>query len=158
MKSYVIFNALGVIRMACQCLPGVIALQLKPDDFVMEGSANTATDMVVIDSQGTPTIKPKPVIAPVQTQAEIYETHLDLGYVDAATGIKLKTTESAQAKFAQLVTLLSVALQANAVQPTTTQEFYDFDDAAHTLPISAIIALLMRYGFFCANLFNTYAP
>lgn len=92
------------------------------------------------------------------TQQEIYDRHLAAGYVDATTGLKLKCTEYAQAKFTQLVTLLSTALAAGAVQPTDLQTIFDFDNTEHELSVADLLALLLRYGTHCAQLFRDHAP
>jgi hypothetical protein len=93
-----------------------------------------------------------------KTPQELYEAQLAKGYTDPTTGIKLKTTEHAQAKFGQLATLLSAALSAGAVAPSAPHRIYDFSEAEHNLPTVELMALLLRYGFFCAQLFIDHAP
>jgi hypothetical protein len=93
-----------------------------------------------------------------KTQAEIYAEHLAAGYVDTVTGYKLKTGEYDTMKFTQQLVRLNAKLQNETMLPTDLQPFWDFDNVERELPASEMVALLDRYGDFCTELFNTYAP
>lgn len=95
---------------------------------------------------------------PVPTRQQVYEAQLAAGYLDSATGLKLKTTEYAQGKFTSQVALLNLALSAGACSPTTPQTIWDFAGQPHTLATSDLLALMLRYGVFCTQLFANYAP
>jgi hypothetical protein len=100
-----------------------------------------------------------PPAPPVQkTDAEIYAEHLALGFTDPVTGIKLKTTEGAQAKFTSQATLLQVALGAGAITVASNTQVWDFNDSPHTLTVGAALGLLLRYGLHCQQLFADYGP
>jgi hypothetical protein len=100
-----------------------------------------------------------PAVVPIQkTDEEIYAEHLALGYLDPVTGIKLKTVETAQTKFTSQFTLLSGALQVQAVFPNTPTQVWDFADQPHTLTVEQVLGLLLRYGFHCQTLFANYGP
>ena len=92
------------------------------------------------------------------TSEQIWQGHLDAGYVDALTGIKLKTTEYAQAKFSQAEIWLKSALEQGALTPASQQTIFDFDDVERTLSVAELRGLLLRYGFHCVQIFNNYAP
>jgi hypothetical protein len=93
-----------------------------------------------------------------KTPAQIYAEHLAAGYVDAVTGYKLKTGEYDTMKFTQQLVRLNSKLQNGDMLPTDLQSFWDFNDVEHELPAAEMVALLDRYGDFCTELFNTYAP
>ncbi|HVT74591.1 MAG TPA: hypothetical protein VHD61_15765 [Lacunisphaera sp.] len=95
---------------------------------------------------------------PPPPQAQIYDQQQALGYVDTATGLKLKTTEYAQAKFTSQVALVRLALSAGAIDDSTAQNFWDFDNAEQTLSTADFLALMLRYGLHCKTLFDTFAP
>lgn len=86
-----------------------------------------------------------------KTADEIYKDKLDAGYLDTETGIKLKTTQSAQAEFSQTMVLMNML-------PDGTYSIWDYNDAELKLPKADIVALLGRYGTFCYQLFCDYAP
>ena len=92
------------------------------------------------------------------TEEDIYIAQLNSGYEDATTGIKLKTTERAQAKFTSQVALIQLALSAGAIDGQTAQTFFDFSDAAQQLTTADFLALMLRYGAHCQYLFINYAP
>jgi hypothetical protein len=101
---------------------------------------------------------PPPPSPRVKTDAEIYADQLAAGYLDPVTGIKLKTTEGAQAKFTSQVTLLQVAIGAGALTTSSPTQLWDFDDNPHTLTVAQAFGLLLRYGLHCQTLFATYGP
>jgi hypothetical protein len=93
------------------------------------------------------------------TPAESYTKRLSRGsYTDAPTGLKLKITESAQAKFTQQFTLLTAALAAGVTNPQDEQTFYDYKDEEKKLSTTDLLALLLRYGTYCQKVFIDYAP
>lgn len=98
-----------------------------------------------------------PVLA-AATAAQIYADQQALGYVDIPTGLKLKTTENAQAKFTSQVTLLQLALSAGAITTATPQTFWDYADVEQTLTTGDLFALMLRYGMHCKTIFDQYAP
>ena len=102
----------------------------------------------------TPILPPPPP----KTDAEIYAEHLALGYLDPVTGIKLKTVETAQAKFTSQVALLQVALGAGAITTSSDTQIWDYENQPHTLTVAGTFGLLLRYGLHCQYLFATYGP
>ena len=95
---------------------------------------------------------------PPPSQAQIYAAQLAAGYTDEATGIKLKTTEQAQSKFTQGLVLIARALDAGQLTDESTFSIWDFDNVEHVLTVADYRALILRYGLFCQQLFNVYAP
>jgi hypothetical protein len=96
--------------------------------------------------------------APPINQQAIYDEKLVLGYVDTQTGIRLKTTQSAQNKFTSQVTLISLALSKNVMTQATPVQFWDFNDEEKVLTVSDFLSLMLRYGSFCSNLYSVFAP
>lgn len=88
----------------------------------------------------------------------VWQQHLDAGYEDQVSGIKLKTTVEAQEYFAHMVTLLTLAMSAGAIDSNTVQAIWDYDGVSHNLTTGDTLALLLRYGIFCQQLFNLYKP
>lgn len=93
-----------------------------------------------------------------KTPQEIYDEHLAAGYVDAETGLKLKTTERAIELFSQLASHIVLALSLNEVELSTSRVIFDYDDAPHELTIGDLRPLLYRYGLHCAQIHHDYAP
>lgn len=87
-----------------------------------------------------------------KTEQEIYEDKLNQGYVDSITGIKLKTTQSAQNAFSQTMILMKNVL------PAGEYSIWDYNDVELSINKIDIIALLERYGTYCYQLFCDYAP
>lgn len=92
------------------------------------------------------------------TDDEIFDRMLRLGYVDAETGIKLKTTERATMLFSQLASQLTLGLSIGQTQAADTRNITDFFDAEHELTVSNLCQLLYRYGVYCEQLRHDYAP
>lgn len=92
------------------------------------------------------------------SEQEIYEAQLAAGYEDATTGIKLKTTERAWQMFSAQVTLIQVALNAQAITTSTPQTFFDFHGQQQALTTGQFIGLMLRYGAHCREIFINYAP
>lgn len=106
------------------------------------------------DAVSTPRTPP----APAQTDAEIYAAQQALGYLDTTTGIRLKCTEYAQAKFTSQVALTRLALSLGAITGATEQTLWDADNTEHTLSTDAFLLLMLRYGMHCKAIFDQYAP
>lgn len=96
--------------------------------------------------------------APVFTDEDLYAAALAPGYLDVPTGIRLKTVERAQAKFARMVTLIELALGAGAMTSSSDLVFFDFADQPQTLTVANFKALMLRYGVHCKGLFDDLAP
>ncbi|WP_438482725.1 hypothetical protein [Oleiharenicola lentus] len=100
---------------------------------------------------------------PPLTPAQIYAAQLAVGFLDADTGVKLKTTERARSMFTSQATLIQLALgvlplEARAPFLASPQQIWDFNDEEQTLSTADLIGLLLRYGQHWQTLFNQYAP
>ena len=91
-------------------------------------------------------------------QAAIWAGQQALGYLDAETRFKLKTTTKAQRDFAAMTTLVMVAMQGGAMNNATGLTIWDFDGAQQTITAGNYLALMLRYGLFCKAMFDDYAP
>ncbi len=97
-----------------------------------------------------------PVQAP--TQQEIFDAQLALGYLDAPSGIKLKTIQRAQNRFTSMVTAIELALSVGAKQLTDEETIWDFADEPHVLPIANFRVLMLRYAAHCKAVHAEYSP
>lgn len=129
-------------------------LPLQPEDFVAPAIYPEIPDETL--SAAIVAVVNAP--APTPTAAQIYAEQQSLGYLDATTGLKLKTTEHAQAKFTSQVALVQLALSAAVITPATPQTIWDFADAEQELSTADFLGLMLRYGLHCKTLFDEYAP
>ena len=95
---------------------------------------------------------------PSPSDAVIYTGKQSEGYLDTATGIRLKATDAAQLSFTKFVALSMLAMQAGAITTATVQSIWDFEGAEHALPTGQLLALMLRYGLYCSTMFSTFAP
>ena len=91
-------------------------------------------------------------------QAAIWAEQQALGYLDAETGFKLKTTEKAQGDFAAMTTLVMLAMQGGGMSGSTGITFWDFNGEQRPITAGAYLALMFRYGLHCKAMFDEYAP
>ena len=71
------------------------------------------------------------------------------GYLDAASGIKLKATIEAQARFTSLVTGMQVAEKLGQADNTSTVEITDYDDVPRPMSWIELQILMLRYMVYC---------
>ena len=101
----------------------------------------------------------RPVVVPDgQTDSEIWQDKLAGGWVDDVTGIKLKTTEAARNLFSGQVTMIREAIDAGILNGSVPLEIWDYNEQPHTLTVTELRGLLLRYGLAWAQMFNQYAP
>lgn len=99
---------------------------------------------------------PPPPAPPPQDQ--IYADHLAAGFDDPVTGIKFKTVERAQAKFGRMCTLIDLATNQGAMSADSVVTLFDYSEAQHELTVAEFRALMLRYGIYCKQLFDQFAP
>ena len=77
------------------------------------------------------------------------DLELEKGYLDAASGIKLKATIEAQARFTSLVTGMQVAEKLGQADNNTPVEITDYDDVPRSMSWIELQILMLRYMVYC---------
>ena len=97
-------------------------------------------------------------LSQLEIESKLYSKSLNDGYSDATLNIKLKTTQNAQNLFSQLAVFIQLGLTAGVIDMNSLYVIWDFDDKPINITIGNLIGLLLRYGGYCKQLFDDYAP
>ena len=96
-------------------------------------------------------------VAPVLTPQQQFNAAVAAGYT--VPGIEpplvLDLSDGARAQFTGLKVLLDSLMAGGQLLGTSTQAIADKAGALHSLPVSQIDQVLLGYGLFYANLYNT---
>jgi len=92
------------------------------------------------------------------SDSELWENFHASDWVDPVTSIRLKTTDNAMNYFTAQATLLSTALGAGVITQSTQVQIWDSSGNPHSLAVSDMLGLLLRYGFNYQTAYASFAP
>jgi hypothetical protein len=78
------------------------------------------------------------------------------GYTDVPSSIRLRATESDQNRYGRLVLLSQLGISKGYISLDTTQSIWDFDGQEHRLSTGDLLSLIVRYGFWCKQMYDLY--
>lgn len=84
------------------------------------------------------------------------EEVLSKGFFDDATSIRLRATEDDQNRYGRLVLLSQLGLTKGYISLETEQSIWDFDGEERRLTTSDLLGLILRYGFWCKQVYDLY--
>lgn len=92
---------------------------------------------------------PEGTVLPTERPPSIDET-LARGYLDGPTGWRIKATHEDQATYGKLLAMLNTQAMLLGIGAVSAQTFLDQDGVPRTLPAPQFLALMLRYGAWCA--------
>lgn len=89
---------------------------------------------------------------PTITLEEVWAT----GYTDGSLSIRLRATENDQNRYGRLVLLSQLGISKGYISLDTMQSIWDFDGQEHRLSTGDLLNLIVRYGFWCKQMYDLY--
>ena len=134
-------------------------VEIRGDDW--QESNHSFNSQKELDAYLSDNIASKPVmheVPPQKEASEIWQEKLDGGWLDQLTNIKLKTNKEARDLFTGQVVMLREALDAGVLTADAELSIWDYHEQSHTLTVSQLRGLLLRYGIAWQQMFAEFAP